>query len=45
LFDGNLVVAMDLHLDLHFTQILDEVISKGVVVVDDQHHAGILNDW
>jgi hypothetical protein len=37
-FDGDLVVAMDLHLHVHLAQILDEVVGEGIVVVDDQQH-------
>ena len=37
-FQGNLVVAMDLHLNIHFSQILDQVVSKGIVIVDDEQH-------
>ena len=35
---GNLVVAMDLHLNIHFSQILNQVVGKGIVIVDDEQH-------
>ena len=38
LFQGNLIVAMDLHLRAHLAKVLDEVVGKGVVIVDDQKH-------
>ena len=38
LFDGDLVVAMDFHRDLHFAEVLDEVVGERIVVIDNQHH-------
>jgi len=38
LIDGNLVIAMDFHGNLHFTEILDEVVGERIVIIDDQHH-------
>ena len=38
LFDGDLVVAMDLHIHLHLAQILDEIVGERIVIIYDQHH-------
>ena len=38
LFKRDLVISVDLHLRAHLAEVLDEVVGKGVVVVDDQEH-------
>src|SRR5579859_1773485 len=38
LVEGNLVVAMDLQIHLHLTEVLDEVIGERIVIVYDQNH-------
>ena len=38
LFEGDLIIPMDLHLRAHLAKVLDEVVGKGVVIVDDQKH-------
>lgn len=42
LLQRDLVIAMDLHLGPHLAEVLDEVVGEGVVIVDDQQHAGII---
>jgi len=39
-FDGDLVVAVNFNFDrrVHLAQSLNEVVGKGIVVVDDQDH-------
>ena len=37
--ERDLIIAMDDEVHLHLAQILDEVESKRIVVVDDQDHA------
>ncbi len=39
-FDGDLVVSEDALLDAESTEVLDEVESEGIVVVDDKQHDG-----
>lgn len=36
--ERDLIVPMDFHFCAQFTEVLDEVISKGVVVVDHEEH-------
>jgi hypothetical protein len=38
LFQSDLIIPMDLHLRAHLAKVLDEVVGKGVVIVDDQKH-------
>jgi hypothetical protein len=38
LFQRDLIIPMDLHLRAHLAKVLDEVVGKGVVIVDDQKH-------
>src|SRR5579859_2119236 len=40
LLRGNLIVAAHLNFFPQFTQILDQVVGEGVVVVEDEDHAG-----
>jgi hypothetical protein len=42
LFDGHFVVAANLNLGAQFAQVLDEVVSKGIVVVEDEDHGFIV---
>ena len=36
--DDRLIVAMDLHVSAQLTEILHQVIGKGIVIVDHQQH-------
>jgi len=38
LLNGQLVVAMDFHLGTQFSKVLDEVVGKGIVVVENEYH-------
>jgi hypothetical protein len=40
LFQGDLIIPVDLHLRAHLAKVLDEVVGEGVVVIDDEEHAG-----
>lgn len=37
--EGDLVVAVDLHGNVHFAQVLDEVVGERIVVIEHEHHA------
>jgi hypothetical protein len=32
---------MDLHGNVHFAQVLNEVVGERIVVIQDQHHGGV----
>jgi hypothetical protein len=36
---GNLIIPPNYHLRAQFTQVLDKVVGKGIVVVEDENHA------
>jgi hypothetical protein len=38
LLDGQLVVAIDLNLRAQLSQVLDKVVGKRIVVVEDEDH-------
>lgn len=38
LIESDLIIPVNLHLRTHLSEVLDEVVGKGVVVVDDQEH-------
>jgi len=37
---GDGVVAVNSHVPAHLRQVLDEVVGKGIVIVDHQNHLG-----
>ncbi len=39
---GDLVIAADLHFFTQFTKILDQVVSEGIVIVEDENHGDCL---
>jgi hypothetical protein len=42
LFDGHFVVAANLNPSAQFAQVLDEVVSKRIVVIEDKDHSFIV---
>jgi hypothetical protein len=42
LFDGHFVVAANLNPSAQFAQVLDEVVSKRIVVIEDEDHVSIV---
>src|SRR5688572_18560316 len=40
-FQRNLIVAMHLHRHIHLAQILDEIVSERIVIIQNQHHAAL----
>ena len=40
LIERDLIIAADFHDGSHLAKVLDEVVGEGVVVIDDEEHAG-----
>jgi 7-keto-8-aminopelargonate synthetase-like enzyme len=45
LLDAHFVITANLDLSTEFAQVLDEVVGKRIVVVEDEDHASIVDGW